>query len=134
MGVTISIKGGKYMAEALLDHIHYFRIPVIDLQASIKWYTDHLGFSKRFHTDELSVMELSSGPLLVLVTADKESRGHFTINGQPAFSIGFTTSNIAKLHEQLSFLDVQVEPIKEDNGHHYFYFYDLNGNKLQVHN
>ena len=80
------------MENSLLDHIHYFRIPVIDLKASVEWYTTCLGLNVRFSNDELAVLELTSGPLLVLVEADKDSRGHFTIDGHPEFSIGFTTS------------------------------------------
>ncbi len=80
------------MDNSLLDHIHYFRIPVIDLKSAIEWYTTCLQLKVRFSTDELAVLELPSGPLLVLVAADKESRGHFTIDGHPEFSIGFTTS------------------------------------------
>jgi catechol 2,3-dioxygenase-like lactoylglutathione lyase family enzyme len=122
------------LEKSLLDHIHYFRIPIIDLKASIEWYTTCLRLNLRFSNDELAVLELTSGPLLVLVAADKESRGHFTINGHLEFSIGFTTSKIAEMHQQLIEQGVHVESILEDNGHDYFFFYDPSGNKLQVHN
>jgi len=122
------------MSENLLNAIHYFRIPVVDFEHSVTWYTEILGFQLRFNTGNLAVLALPSGPLFVLVEADKDSRGHFTINGQPEFSVGFTTSRIKDLHNHLSHNGVQVEPIQEDNGHHLFYFYDPSGNKLQVHN
>lgn len=122
------------MSVDLLNDIHYFRIPVKNLNQSVTWYTECLGFQLRFNQGDLAVLALKSGPLYVLVEADEDSRGHFTINGQPEFSVGFTTSRIKDLHSHLTTNGVQVEPIQEDNGHHYFYFYDPSGNKLQVHN
>lgn len=122
------------MSKSLIHEMHYFRIPVLNLQKSITWYTECLGFQLR-HTDgKLAVIELGSGPLLILLKADSDSRGHFTINGQAEFSIGFTTSNINELHTYLTNQDVKVDEMQEDNGHSYFHFFDPSGNKLQVHN
>lgn len=122
------------MNESLIHEMHYFRIPVLDLQESITWYTECLGFRLRHSDEKLAVIELKSGPLLILVKADQDSKGHFTVNGQVEFSIGFTTSNINKLHTYLTNQHVKVDEIQEDNGHNYFHFFDPSGNKLQVHN
>ncbi|MGB3262107.1 VOC family protein [Paenisporosarcina sp.] len=122
------------MSNSLFNGIHYFRIPVVDLSESIAWYSECLRFKLRFNRDDLAVFELETGPLLVLVEADKNSRGHFLKSGQAEFSVGFTTSNINELYEYLVSQDVKVESIQEDEGHQFFYFYDPNGNKLQVHN
>lgn len=84
-------------------------------------------------TEELAVIELNVGPLLVLVQADLESRGHFTKNGQPEFAVGFTSPNIHLLRERLVEHGVIVDEMKEDHGHLYFHFFDPNGNKLQAH-
>lgn len=119
---------------SFIQEIHYFRIPVIDLDESIKWYTTCLGFSwRRKKEDELAVIEIQEGPLLILVKADPESRGHFHKDGMIEFSIGFTCSEIHKFYEYLVNQDVKVDEIIQDEGHHYFYFYDPSGNKLQVH-
>jgi hypothetical protein len=37
------------------------------------------------------------------------------------------------LRQQLIEQGVEVDEMKEDNGHFYFHFYDPSGNKLQVH-
>ena len=42
-------------------------------------------------------------------------------------------NELSKFHQHLINNQVKVDPIKEDNGHYYFHFYDPNGNKLQVH-
>ncbi|WP_173918647.1 VOC family protein [Halobacillus sp. Marseille-Q1614] len=122
------------MSDSLFNGIHYFRIPVVGLSESVSWYSECLKLKLRFNRGDLAVYELESGPLLVLVEADKDSRGHFLKDGQPEFSVGFTTSSIKELYEYLVSQDVKVESIEEDEGHQFFYFYDPNGNKLQVHN
>jgi len=65
------------MSNSLFNGIHYFRIPVVDLNESVSWYSECLKFKLRFKRDELAVFELETGPLLVLVEADMNSRGHF---------------------------------------------------------
>lgn len=120
--------------EPLIHEMHYFRMPVRNLQESIKWYTECLRFQLRHSVENLAVIELKSGPLLILVKADENTRGHFTVNGEPEFSVAFTTSDITQLHTYLSDQGVKVDEVREDNGHHYFHFYDPSGNKLQVHN
>ena len=122
------------MKESFFNDIHYFRIPVNHLEESLNWYTEILGFTLRFNRGDLAVLELKSGPLFVLVKGDEDSRGHFTINGKPEFSVGLTTSNIEGLHEYLKDHGVLIEAIQQDEGHSFFYFYDPSGNKLQVHN
>lgn len=122
------------MSKSLFSGIHYFRIPVFDLSESVSWYSECLKFKLRFNRGDLAVYELGSGPLLVLVEADKNSRGHFLKDDQEEFSIGFTTLNINELYEYLVSQDVKVESIQQDEGHQFFYFYDPSGNKLQVHN
>ncbi|MCM3718995.1 VOC family protein [Fictibacillus phosphorivorans] len=122
------------MAKPFIHEMHYFRIPVTNLQASITWYTECLGFQLKHSDGKLAVIELSSGPLLILIQGDPDSKGHFTINGKAEFSIGFTTSAINELYTYLKDQNVKVDDMQEDNGHSYFHFYDPSGNKLQVHN
>ncbi|WP_010095009.1 VOC family protein [Ornithinibacillus scapharcae] len=122
------------MSNNYLEEIHYFRVPVNNLEQSLKWYTEVLGLQLRFTQDNLAVLALKSGALYVLVEADHDSQGHFTVNGHPEFSVGFTTTRIRELHSYLAERDVRVEPIQEDQGHNFFCFYDPSGNKLQVHN
>lgn len=122
------------MNQSLIQEMHYFRMPVTDLEESVNWYTEHLGFHLKHRTENLAVVELQSGPLLIIVKADQSSRGHFTVNGQSEFSVAFTTTDIQQLYSSFKEQGIQVDEIKEDNGHLYFHFFDPSGNKLQVHN
>jgi len=119
---------------SFVNEIHYFRIPVTNLEESIRWYTTCLGLKvRRRKDDELAVMELPEGPLLILVKADEGSRGYFIKDGNDEFSIGFTCPDIHNFHAYLVKEQVRVEAMQEDEGHYYFYFYDSSGNKLQAH-
>ncbi|XEC94176.1 VOC family protein [Paenibacillus tarimensis] len=120
-------------SNSLIEEIHYFRIPVNELKDSVRWYTECLGFTLRRENEELAVVELKAGALLVLVKADRESRGHFSRNGESEFMIGFTSPHIHQLRESLIEQGVKVDDMKEDNGHYFFHFYDPSGNKLQAH-
>ncbi|TMV48902.1 VOC family protein [Paenibacillus mesophilus] len=119
--------------QPFIEQIHYFRIPVTDLDASVQWYTDILGLKVRRRGEGLAVMELQEDPLLVLVQADAESRGHFTIDGRAEFSVGFTSPDIHNFRDHLIGQEVEVDEMKEDNGHYFFHFFDPSGNKLQAH-
>lgn len=119
---------------SFINEIHYFRIPVKDLEESVRWYTTCLGLKlRRKKEDELAVIEFGEGPLLILVKADEDSRGHFIKEGNLEFSVGFTSAEIHKFYEYLIEQEVRVDEMKEEEGHYYFHFYDPSGNKLQVH-
>jgi catechol 2,3-dioxygenase-like lactoylglutathione lyase family enzyme len=119
--------------KSFLEEIHYFRIPVTDLEASARWYTDILRLVLLRQTDERAVFSVGEGPLLVIVRADANSRGHFLKEGAAEFSVGFTSPDIHNFREYLIEQDVQVDAMQDEDGHNYFHFYDPSGNKLQAH-
>lgn len=119
--------------KSYLDEIHYFRIPVTDLEGSVDWYTNVLGLTLRRQTEGRAVFAVGGGPLLVIVKADVDSRGHFLIGGSPEFSVGFTCQDIHNFREYLIKQGAQADPMEEEDGHYYFHFYDPSGNKLQAH-
>jgi catechol 2,3-dioxygenase-like lactoylglutathione lyase family enzyme len=119
--------------KSFLAEIHYFRIPVTDLEASVQWYANILRLVLLRQTDERAVFAVGEGPLLVIVKADANSRGHFMKEGTPEFSVGFTSPDINNFWDYLIEQDVQVDDMQEEDGHYYFHFYDPSGNKLQAH-
>ncbi|MFD2627618.1 VOC family protein [Oceanobacillus kapialis] len=123
------------MSKSFIEQVHYIRIPVRDLDHSAHWYRDVLGLQLLSITeDPFAIIKINEGPfLLILVPTEDETFVHFTIDNEPAFSIGFTSPDLSGFHQHLLDNGVKVEDIIEDNGHAYFHFYDPNGNKLQVH-
>ncbi|WP_082232963.1 VOC family protein [Halobacillus massiliensis] len=123
------------MSKSFLEQVHYIRIPVRDLEQSAQWYRDILGLQLLTITeDPYAIIKVNEGPLLlILVPAGNETFSHFTVNDEPAFSIGFTSPELYEFHQHLHDNGVKVDDVKEDNGHSFFHFFDPNGNKLQVH-
>lgn len=123
------------MSKSFIDQVHYMRIPVRDLEQSAQWYRDVLGLQLLTITDDpFAIFNINEGPfLIILVPTDEETFAHFTINKEAAFSIAFTSPELTQFHHHLMDHGVKVDEIQEDNGHAFFTFYDLNGNKLQTH-
>ena len=123
------------MSKSFIEQVHYIRIPVKDLEQSAQWYRDVLGLHLLTITeDPFAIFKINEGPFLItLVPTEDETFSHFTIDNNPAFSIAFTCPELTEFHQHLIDNGVKVEEIKEDNGHAYFNFYDINGNKLQSH-
>jgi hypothetical protein len=63
----------------------------------------------------LAAVELNAGPLLLLVKADPDSRGHFTRNDRLEFSIGFSSPNIHRLRGVLIGQGVKADEMKEES-------------------
>ncbi|AYC28563.1 VOC family protein [Paenisporosarcina cavernae] len=122
------------MSKSFIEQVHYIRIPVRNLELSAQWYRDILRFQLLNITEDMAIIKVNEGPfLLILVSTTDETFAHFTINNENEFIIGFTSPNLHEFHQHLVKNRVNVEDIQEDNGHLYFYFYDLSGNKLQAH-
>lgn len=121
------------MSTPLIGEIHYLRVPVTDLESAVRWYTECLGFQHAWTTEDMAMVKLVSGQMLVLQKADAGSYSHFTKDGQPVESITFTSAEIRRLHQHLINNGVQVDEIKEDGHHLLFHFFDPDGNKFQVH-
>lgn len=102
------------------------------MELSIHWYTNVLRLTLSRQTEERAVFAVGDGPLLVIVKADADSRGHFLIKGTPEFSVGFTSPDIHNFQEYLKERGVQVDAMHEEDGHYYFHFYDPSGNKLII--
>lgn len=122
------------MTLSFIDQVHYIRIPVKDLEVSAIWYRDIVGFQLLDHSEERAVLKVADGPfLVVLIPTTDDTFAHFTVGGQPEFSIGFTSPQLSAFHQHLHAHRVKVEEIQHDQGHAFFHFYDPSGNKLQVH-
>ncbi|MCA0983505.1 VOC family protein [Halobacillus yeomjeoni] len=123
------------MKKSFINQVHYIRIPVKDLGASAQWYTEVLGLELVTMTeDPYAIIKVGEGSfLLILVPTEDDTFAHFTKDGEPAFSIGFTSPDLVDFHQHLRENGVEVDDIKQDEGHSYFHFFDPSGNKLQVH-
>ncbi|AJD90234.1 hypothetical protein JMA_09170 [Jeotgalibacillus malaysiensis] len=123
------------MSKSFIQHLHYIRIPVRDLDQSVQWYQDVLGLELVTITeDPFAIFKIDEGPFLItLVPTENETFIHFTTDEDAAFSLGFASPELEAFHQHLIDHGVLVGDIKEDQDHQYFTFYDPSGNKLQSH-
>lgn len=127
-----NLKGNKEEG-ALLERIDHNQVPVMDLDKSIDWYVNILGFKLVDRpNDDLAVLSLASGSTLLLWKSSDETRANFVKNGETTPVIFFETKDIEKLHELLLDHDVQVASFTDEGFAKFMRFYDINGNMFGV--
>lgn len=118
---------------ALSERIDTVFLPVIDLDDSIEWYTDVLGFDLRWRADDGSyaAIEIGETPLtlfehdgapLSIASPDSTGDEHELLN--------FYTADIESVHERLRERDLDPAPITDFPGIRTFRFSDPSGNCL----
>lgn len=125
------------MSNSLLTGIPGVLVPVRDLQKSADWYENVLGLEVFKKSDETVEFKVSDGdPVLILVESNFESSVRFPNNPftDGSFFI-FKTSDADSLHKMLVDHNVKVSEIfLFEDVQKYFFFEDLDGNKLSVEN
>ncbi len=118
--------------KSLIEEIHFNDIPVSNLEESLEWYQNHLGFVLGFKNNVMGVLKLPNGPVLVLNKSDASLRANWFNEGVAKPIIGFTTNEIEKLHEGLRIAGVCVTDIRDEGMGWFFEFEDPDGNMFSV--
>ncbi|MFA9556902.1 VOC family protein [Evansella sp. AB-rgal1] len=110
----------------LFNRIDTVFLQVTDMEISIKWYTEVLGFQLRWYHKESGYAAINIGETpLTLVHANEVTPGtHAPFN--------FYTSDIKKAYETLVNLGVEVEDIEDHGDVMSFHFKDPDNNLLGV--
>lgn len=119
----------------MIEKIMYNEIPVKNMEQSISWYKEILGFKFIWHSEEekLAQLNLPSGQMLFLVETADDTNANFTVNGRVHNVIGFQCSDIEQLHAHLLQHNVKVDDIVDDGmGNKFLHFYDVDGNMFNV--
>ncbi len=118
---------------AMLERIDHNQVPVVDLDKSVDWYVNLLGFKLVDRpNDDLAVLSLASGSTLLLWKSSDETRAHFVKNGETTPVIFFETKDIEKLQERLINHDVEIASFTDEGFAKFMRFYDINGNMFGV--
>lgn len=125
------------MEKSFLTGIPGILVPVRDLQKSADWYENVLGLEVFKKSDITVEFKLNEGdPVLVLVQSKFETSIRFPENEYTdgSFFI-FKTSDADAFHQRLVQHNVKVSEIfLFEDIQKYFFFEDLDGNKLSVEN
>ncbi|MFD1739614.1 VOC family protein [Bacillus salitolerans] len=110
----------------LFKRIDTVFLEVSDMDESIKWYTDVLGFSLRWYQQEggYAAINIGETPLTLVRSKEVTPSSHCPFN--------FYTSDIHKAHQELKSKGVQVEEIVDYGDVLSFNFKDLDGHTLGV--
>jgi catechol 2,3-dioxygenase-like lactoylglutathione lyase family enzyme len=110
----------------LFKRIDTVFLQVSDIDESIKWYTETLGFNLRWFDNEngYAAINVSETPLTLVRVKEVKPATHNPFN--------FYTSDINKVHEELNKKGVEVEDIVDYGNVLSFNFKDLDGNTLGV--
>ncbi|MBB6731440.1 VOC family protein [Cohnella zeiphila] len=116
-----------------LNQIRFNDIPVSNLEFSLEWYHSYLGFDVQYKNDEIGILSLERGPVLILTGSDyRSSSGKLSMEGKAVPIIGFETQEIDKLYRCLRSKGVAVTAIRDEDIGRFFGLMDPDGNMYSV--
>lgn len=115
--------GGQLM----IERIDTLCMKVKNVEKSGDWYENLLGFSVVFKGEGYRVLRVGDGSNVPLTIEE----GNITHNADQSYPI-FYSKDIQGLYEKLKEHNVKVSKLHDDGINHYFNFFDLDDNKLQV--
>ncbi len=109
-------------------------IPVKDIQQSVEWYVQHLGFEVITPVKGIAELKLSSGMRICLFRPDYEDESsYWYVQSKENYRVRvcIRVSDIHQLHRNLSAAGVRVNEIEGGEGCGWtFAFWDVNDNSL----
>jgi catechol 2,3-dioxygenase-like lactoylglutathione lyase family enzyme len=114
----------------LIQGIDTIIIRVSDIEKSIAWYQNNLGFTIAWHDHDINlvVLDTNGATSLTLWQTDKKIVSHKDEATYPIFK----TSDARLLRQDLQASGVQVEQLIQDDHVTYFFFFDPDGNLLEA--
>ncbi|ARI77913.1 VOC family protein [Halobacillus mangrovi] len=109
----------------MIDRLDTVCIKVKDVEKSSNWYQEVLGFGVAFEGNGYRVLSVGNGVPLTI------EEGLTSMSTNQSYPI-FFSKNIEDTYSSLKSQGVQIDPLHNDDVSHFFDFYDLDGNKLQV--
>jgi catechol 2,3-dioxygenase-like lactoylglutathione lyase family enzyme len=108
-------------------------VPVIDLEASIIWYQQHLGLKLLSHEKATAQFAVYEGlTKLTLIETGNFKPIHYISEQHKAPYFNFHILNLDRTYEKLKSAGVKLSSISENEYLHSFEIIDLNGNWLGV--
>ncbi|MFD0618574.1 VOC family protein [Paenibacillus sp. GCM10027629] len=111
-------------------------VPVQNLEQSISWYVENLGFVVRWRRgdNKMVILELPSGPHFFLWETEHDTYAHFQLRDGIQPVIGIEAADIRSLLDDLQKNGVRIGEVREERGEGMdFEFFDPSGNMLVVH-
>jgi len=123
----------------MLKRVSHNYLPVADVEAASKWYSEVLGLAVRPRGPaDGAILVLGNGQWLFLLETKEKRTANFMTDqwdggGYEMFSLTFEVENIVAVHKRLRESGVYVEPLNDQGGCGLqFKFKDPDGNKFNV--
>lgn len=104
-------------------------IPVRDLGKAIEWYTETLGFDLNWRNDEGGYASIDAQVLPITLAQVKPDSGFTPFINAPC---NFYVFDIEGVHQSLKEKGIEVGDIETLYDTRWFWFKDLDGNRLEV--
>ncbi|WP_273835494.1 VOC family protein [Guptibacillus sedimenti] len=111
----------------MIERIDTLCMKVKSVEKSSDWYEELLGFSVVFKGEGYRVLRVGDGSNVPLTIEE----GNITNNVDQSYPI-FYSKDIQGLYAKLNAHNVRVSELNDDGVNHFFDFFDLDDNKLQV--
>ena len=111
----------------MIERIDTLCMKVKNVEKSSDWYEELLGFSVVFKDKGYRVLRIGDGSSVSLTIEE----GDTIPNADQSYPI-FYSKDIQGLYEKLKEHNVRVSKLRYDDVNHFFDFFDLDDNKLQV--
>ena len=114
----------------LVQGIDTVIVRVNDLEQSMAWYQDKLGFTTVWSDQQMKlvILDTRGAVSITLWQTDQKIESHKDTASFPIFK----TPDVNSLYEHMKSQGVVVEPIIRDEYVAYFVFYDPDGNILEA--
>lgn len=110
----------------MFERIDTICLTVSDVERSSSWYQEVLGLKEVFKGEGYRILKVGSGQIPLTI-----EEGSTSSNENNTYPI-FFTKEIEKTYKKLKEQGVDVAELINDGENHFFDFFDLDNNKLQV--
>ncbi|WP_342774734.1 sigma-70 family RNA polymerase sigma factor [Paenibacillus dokdonensis] len=115
-----------------LKSLFHMQIPVKDMEESIAWYNQNLGFALRENYGKCAFLELPTGPLLMLWQTADDTSANFTVDGATMPVLLYATDDVHAMHDSLAKSGAVITHYKNEDFGWVLKFVDPNGNMWGV--
>ncbi|MFT4413662.1 VOC family protein [Fredinandcohnia humi] len=111
----------------MIERIDTICVTVSNVEQASQWYEDMLGFKVSFKGETYRILSIGNSEVPFTI----EEGNTVSTNKRGAYPI-FYTKNINETYHKLKGQGVNVGELQIDGANHFFDFYDLDNNRLQV--
>lgn len=125
--------GGTRVSTPALVGLYHVQIPVRNIDESVRWYVEHLGFRElEGRSERHAFLSTEDGLMLMLWRTADSTAANFTVDGETFPVLLYRTHDINGLHDRLNRLGVKITFFRDEGFGWVLKFLDPNDNMWGV--